>query len=194
MLADEPGLENEPPPAIAFESLSTQKPSARLPDHPIARPPDAPIPRFPDPPISRSPDLPLDETWKRLVESVRATRKALLTATLEQAVPQEISPALVALALPRAQMRAGIFDDRDNRAILEGAFEQVLGRRPQISLRELIETPEAAAQKSLAEQKRELRARAANARLALGREHPNVRAALELLGGEIEDVKDLGEE
>jgi hypothetical protein len=47
---------------------------------------------------------------------------------------------------------------------------------------------------SLAEQKREARSQAASARLAQGREHPNVKAAVALLGGEIEDVRDLGEE
>ncbi len=128
------------------------------------------------------------------MESVRATRKAMLTAVLEQSIPLEISPSLVVIAVPRAQARMGLFDDRDNRAVLESAFELVLGKRPQLETREQVESPEASAQKSLAEQKKEARARSSNARIALGREHPNVRAAVELLGGEIEDVRDLGEE
>jgi hypothetical protein len=47
---------------------------------------------------------------------------------------------------------------------------------------------------TLAGQKEQARARSQAARLSLGREHPAVRAAVEVLGGEIEDVRDLGEE
>ncbi len=135
----------------------------------------------------------LEENWKRLVESVRAARKAALAAVLEQGVPQEITADLVSFTLPRAQARAGLLDDRDNRAALEIAFERALGKKPQILIREQVDAPEGAP-KSLAEQKREVRARASNARVALGREHPHVRAAVEIFAGEIEDVRDLGEE
>ena len=47
---------------------------------------------------------PIEETWKRLVESMRAMRKGMLTAMLEQSVPLELSPALVVLD---AAARAG---------------------------------------------------------------------------------------
>ena len=47
---------------------------------------------------------------------------------------------------------------------------------------------------SVAEQKQKQRAVASESRIALAREHPAVRAAVEVLGGEIEDVRDLGEE
>jgi hypothetical protein len=46
----------------------------------------------------------------------------------------------------------------------------------------------------VAEQKQKQRAVASESRIALAREHPAVRAAVEVLGGEIEDVRDLGEE
>jgi len=121
-------------------------------------------------------------------------RKAVLASVLEQAVPLEISASLVSIALPRAQMRMGLLDDRENRLVLEQAFEKTLGAKPQIQIREQIESAEGAAQKSLAEQKKEMRTRASSARIALGREHPNVRAAVEMFGGDIEDVRDLGEE
>ena len=89
--------------------------------------------------------------------------------------------------------------DRDNRAALEAAFERVLGMRAPLIIREQEPAPTAAgeaatAMKSLAEQKLQARSAAAANRLGMGREHPNVKAALELLGGEIEDVRDLGEE
>lgn len=121
-------------------------------------------------------------------------RKAMLTAVLEQALPLELTPASVILALPRAQARMGLLDDKDNKLALETAFERVLGKKPNIQIREHADSPEQAAQKSLADQKKDAKLRSSNARIALGREHPNVKAAVELLGGEIEDVRDLGEE
>jgi hypothetical protein len=47
---------------------------------------------------------------------------------------------------------------------------------------------------SVAEQRERARIAASEQRTQQGREHPGVKAALEVLGGEIEDVKDLGEE
>ena len=46
----------------------------------------------------------------------------------------------------------------------------------------------------MAELKQKQRAAAQSSRLAEAREHPAVRAAVEVLGGEVEDVRDLGEE
>jgi hypothetical protein len=82
---------------------------------------------------------------------------------------------------------------------IEDAFAKVLGQKPKLVIVEqegAAPVPAAAQAEvtSLAEQKQKQRSVAQNARLAMGREHPNVRAAVELLGGEIEDVKDLGEE
>ena len=46
----------------------------------------------------------------------------------------------------------------------------------------------------MAEEKKQQRAAASSSRVAQAREHPSVRAAVEVLGGEIEEVRDLGEE
>ena len=124
-------------------------------------------------------------------------------AVLEHAVPLEISASGVTIALPKAH--AGMLHDRENRASIELAFERVLGKRAplvvkdpsEVKLPPRAEAPSAegdpAALQSLADQKKDLRAKASSARLAQGRAHPAVRAAVDLLGGEIEDVKDLGE-
>jgi hypothetical protein len=145
--------------------------------------------------------LPLEQQWKLLIEAVRAARKPSLAAVLEHAVPLEISGASVTLGMPRAQARAGLLSDKDNRAALEAAFERVLGVRVPIKVQEHegsvpVAGGEAtpAPMQSLAEQKQKVRAQALSSRLQQGREHPHVKAALELLGGEIEDVRDLGEE
>src|SRR5207248_27583 len=51
-----------------------------------------------------------------------------------------------------------------------------------------------APQASLHDEKERARKEQKVQRLQAGRDHPAVRAAVELLGGEIEDVRDLGEE
>ncbi|MFL5309887.1 MAG: hypothetical protein ACJ79H_05470, partial [Myxococcales bacterium] len=61
-----------------------------------------------------------------------------------------------------------------------------------ISLR-IQQAPEAAPS-SLHDEKERARSERRGQRLKAGREHPAVRSAVELLGGEIEDVRDLGEE
>ena len=133
-----------------------------------------------------------------LLESVRAARKHALAAILEHAVPLEISGAAVVIGLPRAQVRTGVLGDRDNRTALEAAFERLLGQKPALTIKEQEPAHPADASgaplQSVAEQKQQARSKAAASRLSQGREHPNVRAAVELLGGEIEDVRDLGEE
>jgi DNA polymerase-3 subunit gamma/tau len=147
-------------------------------------------------------ELPLERRWLLLVESVRAARKAALAAVLEHAVPVSIDPTAVVIGLRKGDGRAGILTDRESLAILEQAFERVLGARPSVRVVETANAPPplsgapepAPAAGTLAGQKEQARARAQAARLSLGREHPAVRVAVEVLGGEIEDVRDLGEE
>jgi DNA polymerase III subunit gamma/tau len=146
-------------------------------------------------------ELPLERRWLLLVESVRAARKAALAAVLEHAVPVSIDRTAVVIGLRKGDGRAGILTDRESLAVLEQAFERVLGARPSVRVVETANAPppvpgapEAAPAGTLAGQKEQARARSQAARLSLGREHPGVRAAVEVLGGEIEDVRDLGEE
>ncbi|MBS2023026.1 MAG: DNA polymerase III subunit gamma/tau [Deltaproteobacteria bacterium] len=195
---------SEPPPQqtpTPAQTLTQTLPPALPPTLPPASPP------------SRSADLisalPLDQAWKLLLESVRASRKMMLVAVLEHAIPIELSSNGVVLALPRSQ--SGMFTDQDNRKAVETAFERVIGKRAPLVIKDASEVPMPpqaaslasvavadagadASMKSVADQKKEQRAKASAARVAQGKAHPSVRAAMDLLGGEIEDVRDLGEE
>jgi hypothetical protein len=169
---------------------------------PAPSPTAAPSPAAPTASASLLSALPLSQSWRLLIEAVRAARKVGLVAVLEHAVPLEISAAGVVIAVPKAH--AGMLQDRENRASLELCFERVLGKRAPLVIKDPSEVklpPRSDASglggsevlQSVADQKRELREKASSARLAQGRAHPAVRAAVDLLGGEIEDVKDLGE-
>jgi DNA polymerase-3 subunit gamma/tau len=142
------------------------------------------------------PAVPLDQRWRILVESVRAARKAGAASALEHAVPRSIDARAIAIGFRKGDGRVLILQDKDTRASVEIAFEKVLGYRAPLVIDELVEASAQAEQpkQSLAQQKQVARSERSGQRLAMGREHPAVRAAMELLGGEIEDVKDLGEE
>jgi DNA polymerase-3 subunit gamma/tau len=141
----------------------------------------------PDSPPARAP-LDLQARWRLLIESVRAARKAGAAAALEHAVPLKIDRAGVQIAFRKGAGQAAIVQEA--RGAVEAAFEKALGFRAPLQIVE----QEATADTSVAEQKQKLRAAASESRIALAREHPSVRAAVEVLGGEIEDVRDLGEE
>ena len=135
---------------------------------------------------------PLDQRWRILVESVRAARKAGAASALEHAVPRAIDPKGISIGFRRGDGRVLILQDKETRAAVELAFEKVLGYRAPLLIDEL--EAQAEPKQSLAQQKQTARSDRSGQRIAMGREHPAVKAAMELLGGEIEDVKDLGEE
>ncbi len=140
------------------------------------------------PPAAAAGPLDLAARWRLLIESVRAARKAGAAAALEHAVPLKIDRAGVQIAFRKGAGQAAIVQEA--RSALEAAFEKALGFRAPLQIVE----QEAPADASLAEQKQRQRAAASESRVALAREHPAVRAAVEVLGGEIEEVRDLGEE
>ena len=140
----------------------------------------------PEPAVARPLDL--NARWRLLIEAVRAARKAGAAAALEHAVPLKIDRAAVQIAFRKGAGQAAIVQEA--RAAVEAAFEKALGFRAPLQIVE----QEGAADGSVAEEKQKLRAAASEGRMALAREHPAVRAAVEVLGGEIEDVRDLGEE
>src|SRR6202022_3670601 len=86
-------------------------------------------------------ELPLERRWLLLVESVRAARKAALAAVLEHAGPVSIDPAAVVIGLRKGDGRAGILTDRESLAVLEQAFERVLGARPSVRVVETANAP-----------------------------------------------------
>jgi DNA polymerase III gamma/tau subunit len=132
--------------------------------------------------------LDLGSRWQRLIESVRAARKAGAAAALEHAVPIQIDRGGVQIGFRKGAGQAAIVQEA--RAAIEDAFEKALGFRAPLQIVE----QEAAQDDTVAEQRKKQRAAASSGRIALAREHPAVRAAVEVLGGEIEDVRDLGEE
>jgi DNA polymerase-3 subunit gamma/tau len=132
--------------------------------------------------------LDLHSRWRSLIESVRAARKAGVAAALEHAVPLKIDRSGVQIAFRKGAGQAAIVQEA--RGAVEAAFERALGFPAALQLVE----QDAPTDASVAQQKQKLRAAASESRIAVAREHPAVRAAVELLGGEIEDVRDLGEE
>jgi len=108
---------------------------------------------------------------------------------LERAIPLRIENGAVAVAF-RSPNDALPLEDREIRAAVEAAFTRALGAKAALRIEQ---APEAA-QASLHDEKERARKEQKGQRLQAGREHPGVRAAVELLGGEIEDVRDLGEE
>jgi DNA polymerase III subunit gamma/tau len=156
----------------------------------------APVPAreaVPDPESDADPGpdpapLDLHSRWRLLIESVRAARKAGAAAALEHAVPLKIDRAGVQIAFRKGAGQAAIVQEA--RGAVEAAFEKALGFPAPLQLVE----QDAPGDDSVAEQKQRQRAAASESRIALARQHPAVRAAVEVLGGEIEDVRDLGEE
>src|SRR4051812_38795284 len=136
------------------------------------------------------PQQPMDlkSRWRLLIEFVRAARKPGAAAALEHAVPLKIDRTGVQIAFRKGAGQASIVQEQ--RAAVEDAFEKALGFRAPLQLAEQDAAPDA----SVAEQKKQQRAAASSSRIALAKEHPAVRAAVEVLGGEIEEVRDLGEE
>jgi DNA polymerase-3 subunit gamma/tau len=142
----------------------------------------------PTPPPAADPEPNLQGRWRMLIDSVRAARKAGAAAALEHAVPLKIDRAGVQIAFRKGAGQAAIVQEA--RPAVEAAFEKALGFRVPLQIVE----QDAPVETSVAEQKQKLRVAASENRIALAREHPAVRAAVEVLGGEIEDVRDLGEE
>jgi DNA polymerase-3 subunit gamma/tau len=152
-----------------------------------AREPSPDVGSEPQVETARAP-LDLGARWRLLIESVRAARKAGAAAALEHAVPVKIDRTGVQIAFRKGAGQAVIVQEA--RSAVEAAFEKALGFRAPLQIVE----QDAPADDSVAEQKQKLRAAASESRIALARQHPAVRAAVEVLGGEIEDVRDLGEE
>src|SRR5713226_3164518 len=140
-------------------------------------------------PVASDAGAPLDLRWRALVDAVRAARKMGAATALERAVPLRIENGTVAVGF-RNQNDALPLEDRETRAAVEAAFARALGTKAALRIEQAREAPQA----SLHDEKERARKERKVQRLQAGREHPAVRAAVEVLGGEIEDVRDLGEE
>ena len=140
-------------------------------------------------PEERAPES-MQSRWRRLIESVRAAGKAGAASALEFGAIQKIDRAGVTLVFRKGDLNAMRLSDKDTRAAVESAFEKALGFRASLQILE----QDAPREETVADQRQKQRAAASSSRIAIAREHPAVRAAVDVLGGEIEDVRDLGEE
>jgi len=131
-----------------------------------------------------------EDLWRALISAVKAARKMSQAAALEKGVPVRIGPGTVTVGF-RSPNDALALEDADSRRAVETAFATVLGSAVKLVIERL---PAESAATSLAEEKERAKGERKGLRLQQGREHPAVRAAVEVLGGEIEDVRDLGEE
>ncbi len=176
-------------PAVSASSRAAESATPQASSHRAA---DPASPQASATSRAADPAAPLDQRWRILVESVRAVRKAGAASALEHAVPRSIDPRAIVIGFRKGDGRVLILQDKDTRVAIELAFEKVLGYRAPLVIDEL--EAQAEPKKSLAQQKQTARSERSGERIAMGREHPAVKAAMELLGGEIEDVKDLGGE
>jgi DNA polymerase-3 subunit gamma/tau len=174
---------SEPRPGA--EQRPSGEPRVLSPSQVPTPPPDPEEP----PPASAQP-LDLRGRFRQLIEAVRAARKPGAASALEHGSPQKIDKSGVRVGFRKGDGRALILADKEVRASCEAAFEKILGYRAPL----VVVEEEGASGESVAEQKQKARAQASSSRIALAKEHPAVRAAVEVLGGEIEDVRDLGEE
>jgi hypothetical protein len=183
--AKPPEPARKPPPGWGARVIGSD--AAPLRAAPRADP--TPPPEIEEPEEHPAP-APLDvkSRWQRLLESVRAARKAGAAAALEHAVPMKIDRSGVQIGFRKGAGQAAIVQEA--RVAIEDAFEKALGFRAPLQIVE----HDAVQDDTVAEQRKKQRAAATSSRIALAREHPAVRAAVEVLGGEIEDVRDLGEE
>jgi DNA polymerase-3 subunit gamma/tau len=174
------------PEASALRAFPKPEPKPERKPEPKPEPEREPEP---DPEPERRP-LDLNSRWRLLIDSVKAARKPAAASALEHAVPLKIDRSAVQVGFRKGDGRAVILADKETRAAVEAAFENALGFRAPLQIVE----QDAPTDGSVAEQRQKQSAAAQSGRLAAAREHPAVRSAVELLGGEIEDVRDLGEE
>jgi DNA polymerase III subunit gamma/tau len=139
---------------------------------------------------SALPGAPLEDRWRALIAAVRAARKMSQAAALEKGVPRAFAAGMVAVGF-RSPNDALALEDPDSRRSVEQIFSSTLGSPTKLVIEKL--AAESPAQ-SVADDREHERGEQKGRRLQQGREHPAVRATVEVLGGEIEDVRDLGEE
>ncbi|HEX9579251.1 MAG TPA: DNA polymerase III subunit gamma/tau, partial [Myxococcales bacterium] len=121
----------------------------------------------------------LQDRWKLLLEAVKAARKPAAASALEHGVPLKIDKSGVQVGYRKGDARAAIISEV--KADIEAVFEKALGYRAPLQIAE-----QEAANGTIAEENQQKRAQAQSGRIAQAREHPAVKSAVELLGGEIE--------
>jgi DNA polymerase-3 subunit gamma/tau len=165
------------------------------PPAPVVPPP--PVETRPVEPVSVTPpvevprpmgDAALSARWPELVEGIR-TRKRVLGSFLEHARPLSLANGELALAFSRGDLYAEKV--RTEKGSLENVLTELLQAPTRLKIVEL-SASDGPSVASLAETNDRQDREAREARLRGGREHPAILRAVAVLGGEIEDVRDLG--
>jgi DNA polymerase-3 subunit gamma/tau len=179
-----PSWRPSPPPTDQSlrDPLPVRKPFAEK----VVSAPEAP--QVDDPgPSTVLPSTP-DELWRSFVEFVKG-KKPLLAHHLEAASPLAVSAEKLDLGLKKGSFEFTSLSAGDARETLQNLAKQYFGTPAPVTITPLLD--DGGAPRSLAEKKSsEAEAR----RMSLqqdAREHPAVRAAVEIFSGEIEDIQEL---
>lgn len=165
------------------------RPAPMPPGPPPVEQPPAAVASEPEP---EAPDLDLHATWKAVVGELKALKKEMLASGLAHGRVLSIVEGKVRLGFTPAD---GMFRRQTERSLkeAEAAIAKVLGRPAGLVLETLDAATVAEVAPSIAEEETErTRAREQTANRET-REHPNVLAAMRVLGGTIEFIKVLEE-
>jgi len=162
-------------------SVPTEAPSRSAPDSSPPLPPD-PTGKKPE-----APSAPVDEkSWAGLVEFVKQRRRPRISALLEQS-------SLLALELPQVRigMQARYFSlaDAEMRQAIEGLATEYYGTEAKVEFKKVDEV--AQAPPSLHEERIRLESDRQKKLRENAAEHPMVKTALDIFGGQIEDIKPI---
>ncbi len=159
---------------------------------PATAPPPAPPPPASFAAEPETPDLDLHATWKAVVSELKSQRKEMLASGLAHGRLLGIEGGKVRLGFAPAH---GMFRRQTERSLkeAEAAIAKVLGRPAGLVVETLDAAHVAEAAPSIAEEETERTREREETVKKETREHPNVLAAMRLLGGTIEYIRVLEE-
>lgn len=172
-----PAAAPAPPPSRGAERPAPERPAAA---------PEAPPGKKPEAPAAQG----SDGTWPGLVEHVRGGRRPRIAAILEQASLLLLQLPQLHLGLPRGSFALEQLQDRETLADLSALASAYFGGPVELRV-VAVEASEAGVPPSLQQERRQRESdRQRHLREdALG--HPMVKAACEIFGGEVAEVKVL---
>ncbi len=165
----EPVLVSAPPPTAPAVTVQAEPPPAA--------------------PVEISPArLELMQRWGGLVEALKLKRRAV-GSVLEHARPVALEGRTLTLGFTKGDFHAQ--QAVESRKAIEGLLSEEFGSAIELRITEL-SVADSTGVRSLAEEQEHANREARAARLKAGREHPAIVEAAQILGAEIEDVRDLG--
>ena len=185
--ASEPAAENE---EMGMEPALVSAPPVAVAAAPVPAPAPLPTPIVAAPqPVENSPArVELMQRWGALVAALKERRRSV-GSLLEHARPVALDGAVLTLGLSKGDFHAQQLID--SRKAVEALLSEEFGTPVELRITEL-SAADSAGVRSLAEETEHADRAAKAARLKAGREHPAILEAAQILGAEIEDVRDLG--